>query len=97
MPTTDDVCMRTTLTLDPDVAQKLQARVAEGQKSLKTVVNQALRLGLAAQEKLSSPEPFVVEPHPCGFRNGIDMDKMNQLVDELEAEEFLMKVHKKTC
>ena len=94
MITVDDVCMRTTLTLDPDVAQKLQARVVEGQESLKTVVNRALRVGLAAQENLSSPEPFAVEPHPCGFRSGIDMDKMNQLVDELEAEEFLRKGHK---
>jgi hypothetical protein len=31
-------------------------------------------------------EKFKVEPHPCGFKAGIDLDKMNQLEDELEAE-----------
>ena len=81
--------MRTTLTLDPDVAQKLPERVAQGKESLKSVVNQALRAGVATQKSPASLEPFAVELHPCGFRSGSDMDKMNQLVDELEAEEFL--------
>ena len=79
--------MRTTLTLGPDVARRLKARVAETRRSLKQVVNEALRAGLSAKP---SPRParFTVEPHSCQFKPGIDSDKLNQLVDELEAEEF---------
>jgi hypothetical protein len=28
-------------------------------------------------------------PHSFGFRQGTDLDKLNQLVDELEAEHFV--------
>lgn len=38
--------MRTTLTLDPDVAALLKKRVAEGGVSFKDAVNEALRRGL---------------------------------------------------
>ena len=37
-------------------------------------------------ENLGS-KPFCVEPHDFGFKAGIDLDKMNKLVDELEAFE----------
>ena len=80
--------MRTTLTLDPDVARRVKARMTEKKLSMKQVVNEALRAGLAA----SPPKPdarFSVEPHSCQFKAGIDLDKLNQLVDELEAEASL--------
>ena len=77
--------MRTTLTLEPDVAQKLKRRIKETGISLKAAVNEALRRGLAAPE-VRRKSKFRVEPHPCRFKPGIDLDKMNQLVDELDAE-----------
>ncbi len=77
--------MRTTLTLDPDVAQRLKARMAEEGLSLKQAVNEALRAGLGRDSR-QEPVKFRVEPHPCLFRPGIDLDKLNQLADELEAE-----------
>ena len=80
--------MRTTLTLDPDVAQKLQERMTRRKETLKEAINRALRDGLAS-EQLDVREQFVVEGHACGFLPGIDRDKMNQLADELEVEEFL--------
>jgi hypothetical protein len=78
--------MRTTLTLDPDVARDLKARMAENKLSLKRAVNQALRAGLASQGRERRVK-FTVEPHSCQFKPGIDLDKLNQLVDDLEAEE----------
>jgi len=33
-----------------------------------------------------------VEPHSFQFKPGIDPDKLNQLLDDLEAEEFLKKM-----
>jgi hypothetical protein len=33
-----------------------------------------------------------VEPHSFQFKPGIDTNKINQLLDDLEAEEFLKKM-----
>jgi hypothetical protein len=35
---------------------------------------------------------FKVEPHAFGFRAGIDLDKFNQLADELEVEEIARRL-----
>jgi hypothetical protein len=35
-----------------------------------------------------------VIPHSFGFKPGIDLNKLNQLVDELEAEEYIRKMSK---
>lgn len=76
--------MRTTLTIEPDVAHEIKRRMASQKLSLKRVVNDALRAGLAASDK-QKPGRFRVDPHPCGFKAGADLDKLNQLADELEA------------
>jgi hypothetical protein len=85
--------MRTTLTLEPDVAEKLRQRMSREQISLKRAVNEALRAGLTKAE--SRPKvKFKVEPFPCGLKPGIDPNKLGQLLDELEVEEFRRKLSK---
>lgn len=84
--------MRTTLTLDPDVAARLEHEMRRSGQGLKAAVNQALRVGLGMTEKPVEPRPFRVEAHHFGFRPGIDLDRLNQLVDELEAEEAARKL-----
>ena len=59
--------------------------------TMKKVVSQALRTGLGIGGKPPRPRPFRVEPHSFGFRPGIDLDRLNQLVDELEVLEFARK------
>jgi len=78
--------MRTTLTIEPDLAQRIRRRMRQQGLSLKRVINDALRAGLAEADKAPRVK-FSVEPHPCRFKAGIDLDKLNQLADELEAEE----------
>lgn len=83
--------MRTTLTLEPDIALKLKRLMQRRRLSLKQAVNDALRRGLAMPDE--PPErKFRVEPHSCRFKPGIDLDKMNQLVDELEADAVRRKI-----
>ena len=53
--------------------------------SLKQVVNDALRRGLHV-EAPKPPKPFRVSPHSFGLRPGIDLDKLNQLADDLEIQ-----------
>ncbi len=79
--------MRTTLTLDRDVAEGLQREVRRTSKTFKAAVNDALRLGLGLSGKRPKAPRFRVRPHRFGFMAGIDLDRMNQLVDELEAQE----------
>ena len=86
--------MRTTLTIDPDVEQLLQREMRRTNGSMKAVVNDALRIGLGMRGKPARAPLFKVEPHAFGFRPGIDTDRLNQLVDELEADEFARKLAK---
>ena len=86
--------MRTTLTLDPDVAQELKARMAGRKASFKEVVNETLRQGLAAKPKSKQAEVFRVEARSLGLKPGIDPNKLNQLLDELEAQEFVSKMRR---
>jgi hypothetical protein len=79
--------MRTTLTLEPDVAARLKSEVRRTGRSFKAVVNEALKRGLGLVGKPVQPRHFEVRPHAFGFRPGIDLDRLNQLTDELEAEQ----------
>ncbi len=82
--------MRTTVTLDPDVATRLKELVHVRQASFKETINEVLRRGLSAQEGAPRDvEPFVVRPHAGRFRRGIDLDRLNQLNDELEVLDLL--------
>jgi hypothetical protein len=83
--------MRTTLTLDRDVAKRLEMELARTGEGMKAVVNRALRVGLGMTDKPVKPAPFSVESHDFGFKPGMDLDRLNQLVDELEAEEVARK------
>jgi len=84
--------VRTTLTLDPEVAARLKQELRRSGKSLKTLVNEALRLGLGLSGKPTSRSRFTVQPHAFGFKPGVDLDRMNQLVDELESDETARKL-----
>ena len=79
--------MRTTLTLDSQVAERLRQEVALGKQSFKEIVNAALRRGLGFDAPVAR-EPYRVRSHSSAFLPGVDPGKLNQLVDELEAKAF---------
>ena len=80
--------MRTTLTLDDDLAVRLQRLARTSERSFKELVNDLLRRGLAAGERPHRRgDRFVVQPKACGFRPGVDLLKLNQLADELATTE----------
>ncbi len=86
--------MRTTLTLDPDVARLLQDAVHRERRPLKQVVNDALRRGLAP------PRPrrqlYRVKVHHSALRPGLDLTGFNQLADELEDEAILEQARRRS-
>jgi len=84
--------MRTTLTLDDDVAKLLRERSRRSGETFKEVVNATLRRGLRSGAKPSPPLPrFVVESKARGFCAGVDILHLNRFNDELEVEDFLRK------
>ena len=79
--------MRTTLTLLPEVAQRLKQEARRTGRSFKDVVNEALKRGLGLAGPAARRPRFKVRPHAFGFRAGVDPDRLNQLADELETED----------
>lgn len=81
-----DVWVRTTLTIDDDVAAKLKKVAQRRRLSFKDAVNATLRRGLGAQEPVGRKAArFRVETFRSAFRPGVDPLKLNQLLDELET------------
>ncbi len=77
------------MTLDPDVADALKERANRQNRPFKQVVNELLRRGLSLESGQGPKrKPFRVKPHRDGFKAGVDLLKLNQLADDLEAEEF---------
>lgn len=81
--------MRTTLTLSDDLGERLQALAAERRVSFKQIVNDALREGLVRLTAEAPSAPYVAPVFHSGLLPGLDPERMNQLVDELEVEAFL--------
>jgi hypothetical protein len=77
--------MRTTLTLDPDVARLIEDEVHRRRRPVKEVVNEALRRALAPQPPgPSAGRRYRVRPHAAGLLPGLDRGRLNALVDELD-------------
>ena len=81
--------MRTTLTLDDDIAEQLMEKARETRQPFKVVVNAALRRGLG--EQAPAIAPFHHVSHPGGLRAGIDPRRLNELVWELDEELFMSR------
>jgi hypothetical protein len=76
--------MRTTLTLDEDVAAKLQELAKRSNSSFRVVLNDVLRRGLSVQARYQEEKtPFRLEPFRSAFRPGVDPARLNQLSDDL--------------
>jgi hypothetical protein len=81
--------MRTTLTISDDLAAILKQESLRKGLPFKEIVNATLRRGLSLEQALPPSLPVVTRPHAFGFKPGIDLDKLNQLADEMEAESFV--------
>ncbi len=79
--------MRTTLSLDPDIAAKAKEAAAELKKPFKEVINAALRVGL---DKILDPpprQPYRTNPRPMGLRHGFSYDNISELIAAAEGED----------
>jgi hypothetical protein len=84
--------MRTTLTLETDLARALREEAARSGKPLKRVVNETLRAGLAAR-RARAPRRYRLTPvHLGGVVPGVDLDKALRLAEALEDEAIAHKL-----
>jgi hypothetical protein len=82
--------MRTTVTLDPDVAAKLKEVARERRVSFKAALNEAVRAGLGASA--GAARRYRLSARPMGARPGIDLDRSLRLAAELEDAEVVRKL-----
>jgi hypothetical protein len=76
--------IRTTITLDDDVAAKLKAAMRKSGKSFKETVNETLRTGLLRPES-RPPKPFKVRAKKLGLKPGYTYDKPWEIIEEIEG------------
>lgn len=80
--------MRTTLPIDDDVIERVRALAAKLRIPFKTVVNEALRAGLDKVELPATKRLYKTTPHPMGLRQGFNLDNIQELLAQIEGEEF---------
>ncbi len=77
--------MRTTLTLDDDVAAKLKDLCRRTGQSFKTVLNRILRDGLNVRKLQKPDSPFRVKARALGLRKGVRLDNIADLLEQLDG------------
>lgn len=85
--------MRTTLTIEDELAEALKEAAYRSKKSFKELVNETLRAGLEAKQRPRRPKSYTIEPVSLGgVLPGIDLDKALQVADALEDDEIVRKL-----
>lgn len=83
--------MRTTITLDDDVAAQLRRLAHETGRPFKQVVNDALRAGLLPRST-TPHEDLSFPTYPLGLRPEINLDQARRLAAELEDDAIVHKL-----
>ena len=77
--------MRTTLTLDDDVAAKVRNEMSRTGTTMKQIVNVTLRRGFQAPTEEEMASPFKLEARRIGLRPEFDFDDISGLLDQLDG------------
>ena len=81
--------MRTTLTLDNDIADYLREQSRLHEKSFKQVVNETLRRGMSPAVNAKPRKRFKVKPLPGGYMPGVDPMNPKDFLNQLDDEHYL--------
>jgi hypothetical protein len=81
--------MRTTLTLDDDVARMLEMLQKEEKKSFKQLVNEILRMGIMQKKSTDPKKPQYVTPElQAGTCKYPDLDNIADILAVAEEESY---------
>ena len=81
--------MRTTVTLDEDVAAQLRRLTRERNISFKQAINSAIRAGLGTRP---AARPYRLPTYRMDLRPEVDLDRAMHLAAALEDEEIVRKL-----
>ena len=85
--------MRTTLTLEDDIAKSLQEKAHQTRRPFKDVVNEALTLGLGVMDRPREPVVYRVSPASMGApRPEVNLEKALALAVKLEDEAIALEL-----
>lgn len=79
--------MRTTINISDALLSELRRKAAESRRPFRHVLEETLQRGLAATPE--SRKPVRVPTYPVGVKSAYRGVSMNQLYDQLEAEDHL--------
>jgi hypothetical protein len=78
--------MRTTLTLDEDVAAKLRAEARRAGRPFRDIVNETLRRGLASRRIAAPRQRFKITARDLGdLKPGLSLDNIAELIEHVEG------------
>jgi hypothetical protein len=77
--------MRTTITIEPDVAARIREEMRRTGSSFKQVVNEMLRRAYVLGQRQPSAPPFKVKARALGERPGLNYDDVSELLEQLEG------------
>jgi len=78
--------MRTTLTLDDDVAVKLKTESQRAGRPFREIVNETLRRGLESRRATAQRRAFKVTARDLGnLKPGLSLDNIAELVEHVEG------------
>ena len=80
--------MRTTVTIDDDIATTLEAEMRRQRSSnFKQILNDVLRRGLLVRRELAASKPFRVRARRMGKMPGLNYDNVGEMLEHLEGAE----------
>ena len=78
--------MRTTLTLDDDVAAKLKAESRRAGRPFREIVNETLRRGLTSRRVTAQRQAFKITARDLGdLKPGLSLDRVAELIEHVEG------------
>jgi hypothetical protein len=79
--------MRTTLDINDALLKQIRSRAGATQMPVKRVLEEVLLLGLGQLEKTPTAKKYKVKSYALGLKPAFRGQSMNQLYDQLEAED----------
>ncbi|HEY3783360.1 MAG TPA: hypothetical protein VGL56_19945 [Fimbriimonadaceae bacterium] len=80
--------IRTTLTLDEDIAAKLKEESRARGIPFRKLLNDALRRGLQSMKSSTTRKPFKIDAVDLGAMPGLNYDNIGALIEHAEGEDW---------